>query len=209
MHIVRWQPQRAEIRYLPASRWSIPACRARQFLDRSGALAVFNGGYFDPQNRPLGLLYAKKWIQPQVASGSAFGGMFTLIDDKPALYPIFQISDARYDGLRHADGLKLLIQCGPRLLSQGNVVPGLERDTFTRRTAIGCDESDRVWLLATSLTYAPSFQEFQKYLGAELHLRDAMNLDGGSSTQCAVGRDVDNPGFSPVPFALGIFAKNS
>lgn len=209
VHVVRWRPSRAQLRYLPASRWSARSLRASQFLQKSGALATFNGGYFDAANQPLGLLFAGTWVQKQAATGSAFGGMFTLIGDKPALHPIFQLSDAEYDSLRQAPNLRLLIQCGPRLLAGGKRVEGLEKDTFTRRTGLGADAQGRLLLFATSLGYLPSFAQYQEYLQKQLGLVDALNLDGGSSTQCSVRHTVDNPGFSPVPFALGLFSEKT
>jgi uncharacterized protein YigE (DUF2233 family) len=207
MHVLRWNPRRAEIRHLSARAYGAGYLRAAELRHKSGALAVFNGGYFDAAGRPLGLLFAGKWVQKSAAGGSAFGGMFSLIADKPALHPIFQISDGEYDTLRTAPQLRFLLQCGPRLVAGGQLVSGLEKDTFTRRTWVAYDGQNRLLLGATAVAYMPSFPQLQAYLQGQLGVRSAMNLDGGSSTQSSVRGQLENLGFSPIPFALGIFKK--
>lgn len=202
LHLIRLQPRKMELRVLQAN--GVPKQRSQDFLEQSGALAVFNGGYFDPEDRALGLLYAQHWVQSKAAGGSAFGGLFSLIGEKPSLHPIFQISEEEYQGLRNAPDLRFMIQCGPRLLADGQPVSGLEK-TFSRRTAIAYDEQDRVILLASAPAYGLSFVQLQTYLRDQLKVKWALNLDGGSSTQCSVKGRVDNPGYSPVPYALGVF----
>ncbi|MBX3167155.1 MAG: phosphodiester glycosidase family protein [Candidatus Eremiobacteraeota bacterium] len=205
LHLVRFQPHKMELRVLKPG-GGLPKQRSQEFLQQSGALAVFNGGYFDPQDRVLGLLYAGHWIQSKPAGGPAFGGVFSLIGDKPGLQPIFQISETEYQGLRNAPDLRFMIQCGPRLLANGQPVSGLEK-TFSRRTAIAYDEQGRLILLASAPAYALSFSQLQAYLRDQLKVKWALNLDGGSSTQCSVKGRVENPGYSPVPYALGVFAR--
>jgi uncharacterized protein YigE (DUF2233 family) len=203
VHLLRWNPRLAELRHLKAPQKQT----AREFLDQSQALAVFNGGYFDNKGRPLGLLFAGGWVEKQAAGGSAFGGMLSLIGQTPRLWPVYQMSDSQYDQVRQAPDLRFLIQCGPRLLADSQLVSGLERNTFTRRTAIGYDDQGRLYLMATALHYTMSFAQLQTYLKDQLKLRSALNLDGGSSTQCSIRGQLDCPGFSPIPFALGVFAR--
>lgn len=203
VHLLRLDPRKARLAHLSARRKQ----SAGDFLKQSRALAVFNGGYFDRQGNPLGLLFASGWVQKNAASGSAFGGMFSLIADQPALHPIFQLSEADYQGLKNHPRLQFLVQCGPRLVADGQLVEGLQKDTFVRRTAIGYDSKGQVWMLATAPHYGMSFPQLQQYVRHQLGLSWALNLDGGSSTQCAVRGELENPGFSPVPFALGVFAR--
>ena len=70
IHLVRLDPRRTEIRVLKAR--TLPKQRSQEFLEQSGALAVYNGGYFDPQDRVLGLLYAGGWVQSKAAGGPAW-----------------------------------------------------------------------------------------------------------------------------------------
>ena len=204
VHLVRLDPRRMELRVLKAR--SLPKQRSQEFLQQSGALAVYNGGYFDPQDRVLGLLYAGGWVQSKAAGGPAFGGLLSLLGDRPSLRPIYQISEEEYQGLRNAPDLRFMIQCGPRLLADGQPVAGLEK-TVARRTAIAFDDQGRLVLLATSPAVSCTFASLQSYLKDQLKVNWGLNLDGGSSTQCSVKGKVDNPGFSPVPYALGVFAR--
>lgn len=203
VHLVRWDPSKARLKHLKPREKNRQM--AREFLDQSGALAVFNGGYFDRQGQPLGLLYANGWIQKNAASGSAFGGMLTVTSGQPRLWPIFQLEEDTYQGLLRAPGLQFILQCGPRLLADGQAVAGLEKDTFTRRTAIGYDDQGKLYLMATALHYTMSFAQLQTYLKTQLKLKSALNLDGGSSTQCSIAGQAECLGYSPIPFALGLF----
>ncbi len=205
VHLLRFDPAQARLAHLVTTRKQT----AGEFLKQSRALAVFNGGYFDRQGSPLGLLFAGRWIQRNAASGSAFGGMFSLIADHPAIHPIFQLSEPDYQALKNHHDLQFLVQCGPRLVADGELVEGLEKNTFVRRTALGYDGQGKVWLLATAPHYGMSFPQLQQYLRHQLGLRWAMNLDGGSSTQCAFRGELENLGFSPLPFALGVFPRKT
>jgi uncharacterized protein YigE (DUF2233 family) len=205
LHMVRFDPHRLQLRVLRAR--GAPKQTSQEFLQESGALAVFNGGYFDPQDQPLGLLYAGgKWVQPKAAGGSAFGGLYCLIGDRSSLHQIYQLPEGEYQGLRNAPDLQFMIQCGPRLLADGEPVQGLEK-TITRRTALAFDEQGRILLLASSPAYGLRFSQLQNYCRDQLKVKWALNLDGGSSTQCSIKGKLDNPGYSPVPYALGIFAR--
>ncbi|MFN8613307.1 MAG: phosphodiester glycosidase family protein [Vulcanimicrobiota bacterium] len=205
LHMVRFDPRRMQLKVLKAR--GAPKQTSQEFLKQSAALAVFNGGYFDPQNQPLGLLYADtRWVQPKAAGGSAFGGLFCLIGDRPSLHQIYELPEEDYQGLLNAADLQFMIQCGPRLLAGGEFVKGLEKTT-TRRTALAYDEQGRVILLASSPAFGLSFSQLQSYCREQLKVKWALNLDGGSSTQCSIKGKLDNPGYSPVPYALGIFPR--
>lgn len=205
LHLVRFDPRRLQMRVLRAQ--GVPKQSSQEFLEQSRALAVFNGGYFDPENQPLGLLYAGgRWVQPKAAGGSAFGGLFCLIGDHPSLHQIYELPEEEYQGLRNAPELQFMIQCGPRLLAKGEFVQGLEK-TVTRRTALAFDEQGRVILLASSPAFGLSFRQLQAYCRDQLKVKWALNLDGGSSTQCSIKGKLDNPGYSPVPYALGLFPR--
>jgi len=54
-----------------------------------------------------------------------------------------------------------------------------------------------------------SFADLQNYLKNQLKVSLALNLDGGSSTQSSVRGQPggENPGYSPLPFALGLFSR--
>lgn len=205
LHLVRFDPRRLQLRVLRAK--GATKQTSQEFLKQSGALAVFNGGYFDPQDQPLGLLFAgAHWVQPQAAGGSAFGGLFCLIGDRPSLHQIYELPEEEYQRLRNAPDLQFMIQCGPRLLADGQSVKGLEK-TITRRTALAFDEEGRILLLASSPAYGLRFSQLQSYCRDQLKVKWALNLDGGSSTQCSIKGKLDNPGYSPVPYALGLFPR--
>lgn len=204
LFLTRWDPARADLKVVTASQFGARSLGASDFLSKSGALAVCNGGYFDPAQKALGLLFDGSWRQPQAAGGSAFGGMFSLTGTRPRMEPIYQLSEAEYQARRGASDLRFLIQCGPRLLADGVAVSGLEKGTVTRRTALGYDAQGRLILLASGATSLLTFAELQGAVRDQLGWVSGLNLDGGSSTASAVRRGPVNEGYSAVPFMLAV-----
>lgn len=174
----------------------------------SGALAAVNASYFDERNRPLGYLrQGRQVLVAEVASGAAFGGVFFL--DGAGRARVVHRS-------RFTPGAwSLALQAGPRLLDDGRPVQGLKDPSRARRTGVAVDRQGRVLLYATAPEGRPTLAEMQAIAAAPTHRGglgawEALNLDGGSSTQMSVrapGLRLDVPGLSPVPVALGAFPR--
>ncbi|HXE71930.1 MAG TPA: phosphodiester glycosidase family protein [Candidatus Nitrosotenuis sp.] len=174
----------------------------------SGALAAVNASYFDERNRPLGYLrQGSQVVVAEVASGAAFGGVFFL--DGAGRARVVHRS-------RFIPGAwSLALQAGPRLLDDGVPVQGLKDRSRARRTGVAVDRLGRVLLYATAPDGMPTLAEMQAIAAAPAHRGglgawEALNLDGGSSTQMSVrapGLRLDVPGLSPVPVALGAFPR--
>ena len=104
------------------------------------------------------------------------------------------------------------MQCGPRLVVKGEVTR--LKKQYARRSCVGLDGVGRILLVATDgstmdatyLARVLAAPEEKSGLGC----RDAMNLDGGGSTQLYVGYRgfrLDLRGAWPVPDGLGVFAR--
>lgn len=105
------------------------------------------------------------------------------------------------------------IQAGPRLIV-GGVPPKLKKEA-SPKSAIGIDKQGRVILAAT--LGRVDISDLAELLARPpnkggLGLIQALNLDGGSSTQFFLhsgDRQIYLPGLTKVPVGLGVFPKTS
>ncbi len=169
---------------------------------RLGALAVLNGGYFDERNQPLGLL---------VTDGEE------LVPLRRTSWPVFAIAGGRARIVARTEaqglaGLQQAVQCGPRLVSDRQVT-NLKPSEPLPRSAVGVDGDGRVVLAATTEGGA-SLQELGQALARPraaggLGCVDALNLDGGPSTQFVVPGRVRVPGVYAMPSHLVVLPRTA
>jgi hypothetical protein len=161
--------------------------------------AVINGGYFGEDGKSLGL---------RVSDGRRFGSLH------PANWGVFFIEDGKAKVLHTRDfqkehhttrGITQAVQCGPRLVVNGRTTD-LKPQT-ARRTAIGIQRDGRVIIAICDGVL--SFQEWAQLWARRdgLNCRDALNLDGGGSTQISLKttkKSLEVSGSWPVPDAIAI-----
>lgn len=168
--------------YLPASEW----------LRKTRARVVVNAGYFDGRGRPMGLRRGKN--TPSSRLRGADWGVFWVKDGVAHLSHTRDFSPS----LRPDEA----VQCGPRLVVNGEVTK--LKPQFARRTGVGVDRQGRVVLAVADGEL--SLDEWARAWASPsgLNCRDALNMDGGPSTQLAVrGRtELNIQGGWPVPDAL-------
>ncbi len=216
MTAVRLQPRRFDVRlhWRKKSAWFAPL--DLEGLGRElGAAVILNAGYYDAAGRPLGYFRSNgKVFNSRVlyrGRGIAlhFGALFTVgqKEGEVRIVPRQKFRDAR---VREA------FQAGPLLVRDGEPVPGLGRyreyRRAVRRTVIGLDARGRLLVLVSEgETRGISWCELQEFLvrperRGGLGVVDAMNLDGGASSQLWVrtgGSGVHIPGRT-VPAFLTI-----
>jgi uncharacterized protein YigE (DUF2233 family) len=160
-------------------------------------IAAINGGFFDEKNHSLGL---------RKSAGTKLSPL------RHADWGVFFIQNGRAQILHTRDfppvnstDITEAIQCGPRLVVDGH--PTDLKNQWARRTGIGIDARGKV-LIAVCDSEVPlrDWAEFWAASGG-LHCRQALNLDGGGSTQISLksGKaNLDIAGMWPVPDALVI-----
>lgn len=137
-------------------------------------LAGVNGGYFDPEGGPVGLVVsAGKTIAPFRRARLLSG----VLAARPGSVEIFRASEfsTRKSKWREA------LQCGPFLIDRGKPVAGLNDTRPARRTFVFTTADRR----AAIGTCAPvTLAGLAQVLAAlsELKVTRALNLDGGSSS---------------------------
>ena len=204
IYALRVDPEVLHLKVLDARDFGTSRMTVEEMAQRTGALAVINGGYFDTADRPVGLVMR----DGEVTSGLRRRNWGVLIIEE---------ARARIVHTRRYQRRKSFIQAlqtGPRLVVRGRETT--LKQTFTRRSAVGIDRAGRV-LLVVALTLEPEATTTLAELGAILRTPEAegglgcleaLSLDGGGSTQMVVsagGNVKDVRGEWPVVTALGVF----
>jgi uncharacterized protein YigE (DUF2233 family) len=155
----------------PEARQAFPG-----ILGAVGAFAGMNGGYFHPDYRPLGLAVSggkeiHGFEKAKLLSGvlAVRGGKIELVRSG-AFKPGKDVQDA--------------LQAGPWLVEKGAAVTGLNAERRARRSVVVTDGKGNWAIIVTgSLTLAETARVLTlPGLAGNWTVRDALNLDGGSST---------------------------
>lgn len=198
VHIFKVDLSKFGIGVATAKQFGMPSASAETFAEKTGAVIAINGGFFTPEYAPLGLIvnHGKmenplKWVSWwhifQVVKGNA------RIVTKPEFALTADVETA--------------IESGPRLIINGEI-PATLKPSSAERSALGITSDGMVVLAATEA--APlGTQEFARLL-KNAGCTDAINLDGGSSTQLYAknrGLEVHRPGFGPVANAVVVIKR--
>jgi uncharacterized protein YigE (DUF2233 family) len=153
------------------------AQRLNQVMEQHRCLAGVNGGYFQPNTTPLGLMISRGRKMQAFHRSRLLSGVVTVQDNQVTLLRTAEFSAA----MNPSEAL----QAGPFLIDQGQPVSGLHNNKRARRTMILADQSGHYGLAVaqTPVTLA----ELADVLATpgvvhEFSLHRALNLDGGSSS---------------------------
>jgi exopolysaccharide biosynthesis protein len=145
-------------------------------MRRENCLAGVNGGYFDPENKPVGLLISDGHVIAPLRKARLLSGVVIVSNGRIQLLRV-----AEYSSKRRATAA---LQCGPFLVDRSQPIPGLNDTRPARRTFIVTGGSDRAAIgFCSDLTLA----QLGKILAPpgvapDLKAQRALNLDGGSSS---------------------------
>ncbi len=145
-------------------------------MRRVRGVAGVNGGYFDPQDVPVGLVIADGKLLAPFRKARLLSGV--LIADKKR---IDLVRSAEYSPRKNPT---TALQCGPFLVDGGTAVAGLNSAKPARRTFVLTTGSDRAGIGSCSPVSLADLGEIlaTPRVLAELKVQRALNLDGGSSS---------------------------
>ena len=166
-------------------RWAADVCPANG--------AAINASYFTRELAPLGLLIIDG-RQTQPPRGKPFWATFMIRHGKPALALTQDIS------LR---GVTQAVECQPRLVV-GRQIQHFKQQPATARSAVGLDAAGRAIFAATA--NGLTLEQWAACLRDDLGCIDALNFDGGPSTQLAVRGKIalSIPGGWEVPIFITV-----
>ncbi len=171
-----------------------------------GAIAGVNGGFFTPAFESLGLTVSQGNRAGSWQRSSLLGGVLVVKKGRPLLL--------WRDEFRESDGITELLQAGPRLVSNGQTIPGLESKSRRPRTFIATDNEGR-WLAGTAVyTSLPDLARWLATPGLVpgMKIDRALNLDGGKSTgfwaRASDGLVISEPEISKVRNFVAIVPRS-
>jgi len=143
---------------------------------RVRALAGVNGGYFDPQNAPVGLVISDAKPIAPFRKARLLSGVLVVSKGRVEL-----LRSAEYSGRKNTTAA---LQCGPFLVDGGTAVAGLNNTRSARRTFLLTSGSDRAGMgFCSSVTLAELGEILATpRLAGDLRIQRALNFDGGSSS---------------------------
>jgi exopolysaccharide biosynthesis protein len=148
----------------------------RELIETRGGLAGINGGYFEANLDPIGLLVSNGRVVHKFQKAKILSGIFYVKNGRPFL--------VRTGEFRGTEGIQEAIQCGPFLVDGGRAVSGLDDSRTAARTFIfSCGASVWGFGICRSVTLAEMGDILaQVALIPDRRTSRALNFDGGSSS---------------------------
>lgn len=188
---------RYQLRLINAKSLGMKSAFIGDYGKKTGALVAINGGFFSTSMEELGLrIQNGKTISP--LRNISWWGVFS-IRNKTA-----QVS--AMNNFQNQDNIEFAIQAGPRLLVNNQhlkLSPGR-----ASRSALCIDGQQHV-IIAVTNNLPLTTNQFASVL-QKFGCTDALNLDGGSSTQLyakAGNLHVDIESYRQVADAVGVFPR--
>jgi len=160
-----------------------PRSDLAQAMREKGCLAGVNGGYFDPDYAPIGLLISDGKIIAPPQRAKLITGVLAASPREVKILRVHEFS--------RQQKFNAAVQCGPFLVDLGRRVRGLESTRTARRTFAAVGSVNRA---ALGFCSDVSLSELAKILATtrladDFKIERALNLDGGSSSAFWVARE--------------------
>jgi len=176
---------------------------AQEVCQETNSAAAINANFFGTNLQPLGLIISNSTLlHPLQLGGHTLTGIYV---NNPEMNKIIH-----RDKFQSSDDFVEAVQAGPRLIADGQPI-SIPEDSSTRRSAIAIDGNGRILLFASKDRFPGlSLKEFQQILlDKDLDIKDALNLDGGGSSQLYVsysklGQEISVSGGDRVPVFLTV-----
>lgn len=176
VHAFRIDLKHYRLKLAIAKELQLPSGSVRQLARQVKSPLAINGGFFTPEIVPIGLRLSERELKVPFKNIS-WWGIFYIMNKQAHLVPA--------KAFEFNEGIDFAIQSGPRLLVNRHILP--LKAGIAERSALCINASGEVLLIATK-NAAMSTTDLAKILKAPeknngLNCIDALNLDGGHSTQ--------------------------
>ncbi len=144
---------------------------------KRGALAAVNGGYFQPDRTPVGLVIRQGHQLHALQHAPLLSGVLVVTKT--------QTSILRVGEFKPSPNILEALQAGPFLVDGGKAVSGLNGLRVAARTVVFIDNSGRCGFLnchSATLAETADILLTPGLIGPGRRITRALNLDGGSST---------------------------
>jgi len=144
---------------------------ATALQEKNGVIAI-NGGFFDRSLQPLGLRISQGKTYNAIKQVSWWGIFYLTKQGRAKI--------VRTQQFKWRSTIDFAIQAGPRLLINRHIPP--LKTHIAERTAI-CITANQQIILAVTDAYPISLRQLAEFLRQRVGCVDALNLDGGHSSQ--------------------------
>jgi len=152
-----------------------PRVDLEEVITRGNFLAGVNGGYFDPDYKPIGLLVVDGTIIAPLQKARLLSGVLSASPKKVQIFRIAEFSMAQKPDAA--------VECGPMVVDLGKSVRGLESTRTARRTFAAVGAGDKAALgFCSDVTLADLSNILAAISIPDFKIQRALNLDGGSSS---------------------------
>ena len=145
-------------------------------MERENAIAGVNGGYFDADHKPLGLLISGGRMVAPMRKARLLSGVVSAVSGRVQIQRVAEYSPKTTPTAAR--------QCGPFLVDRGAAVPGLNATRAARRTFVANAGPETAAIGYSSHLTLAQIGAVLATRGVipEVQLQRALNLDGGSSS---------------------------
>ncbi len=145
-------------------------------MQREKSIAGVNGGYFDPDHKPIGLLVEDGLVVVPKQKARLLSGVVSVVNGRVQIQRA-----AEYTPKMAPTAAR---QCGPFLVERGKAVAGLNDTRRARRSFVAVGGGDRAAIGYSSHVTLAQLGAILATPGvaADLKIPRALNLDGGSSS---------------------------
>lgn len=200
IHVFRIDLKKNKLDLVMANELSLHNASVDAFAHHSNALIAINGGFFDQNYHPLGLRISSQHKHSPIKRIS-WWGIFYVQHQKPHLSGLAQYPDD--------NNIDFAVQSGPRVLINGKI-PSLKAG-YAERSALGITADGKVIILVTNNFPMTTTGLAQLMKAPPLDCDNALNLDGGSSSQLNAHMglfQINVHGFSNVSDAIVVKARH-
>ncbi len=194
IYVFRVDPKQNQLESILATELSRPHASIEEFSNYSKPLIALNGGFFDRRFHPLGLrLSNHKQMNP--LKRISWWGVFYIERSEAYI--------SSYKAFKKNKAISFALQSGPRLIINKKI-PSL-KPGVAERSALGITEDNQVIILVTDNTPMSTTDLAQLMRSEPLNCVNALNLDGGNSSQLKVtlnNLELNVHGFSQVSDAI-------
>ena len=198
IHLLKINPLKYKLDIITAKQFGMTNIDAKTMASKTDAFIAINGGFFTPEYNSLGLL-VQSGREINKIKWTSWWHIFQMNSFKPMI-----VQKQAYEP---APEIEMAIEAGPRLLIDGAVPDGL-KPSSAERTALGITQDGQI-IIAVTESYPVSLSEFARQL-QDAGCHDALNLDGGSSTQLYAkirGFELNRANLSLVANGIGVFPR--
>ena len=198
--ILKFSPNYFKFIAVSSNKFGVKRSDVKTLTEKTLGVAGINANFFDEFENALGLVLNDRITVNRVHQGGfLLSGIFLVQNNIPQIIHKGSINQFQPE---------LAIQSGPRLIANSSQLKVKNPEGRTRRSGVAITKDGDVLIYATLLRFpGASFEEIQKML-LSLNVTDALNLDGGGSSQLyarknsAFSHDVLISGGDTVPVAL-------